>query len=254
MRVNERARKAVIMLPILVTLLLAGVIGSLIVVQNQRQADQVSDAERIAEAYLSDVATFRGKVVDQIAAAKKTDPGDLRKVVDKAVATPPTLRDAPTYGMDHSKTYAEAVRVEEGYLEPYQRLSTMLKRADRALDFIAAAQKVLKLRATDYVGTRLITSSAPVRGSLIPAFTKARDDFDRVEVPQGQEALAATVHDAVQYVIDQATTLADRIEAGRSFSFTYNEQFQKAVDAVNGYATKVKGDVDEAITAVTAAS
>ncbi len=71
-------------------------------------------------------------------------------------------------------------------------------------------------------------------------------------MPKGQEKLAKKVHDAAQYVIDQATLLADRIETRQNFSFSYREEFQAAADAVSDYATQVKGDVAEAVSEVTA--
>ena len=249
---NERARKAVILLPILVTLVLAAVIGGLIIVQEQRQAAQVDEAETVAQNYLSDVETFRSTVVKQIAAGTDVDPARLRKIVDRAASSPPTLPDAPAYGQDNSAAYATAVRAQQSLLTPYRRLSSALKRADMAQDFIAAAQKVLELRASDYIGFGFITSSGPVRTRLIPAFVEARDSFNGTDVPKGQQKLAATVSSAAQYVIDQATLLADRLDARQNFSFTYTEQFQKAADAVNDYSTVVKGDVAEAINAVTA--
>jgi hypothetical protein len=252
--VNERARRLVILLPILGTVVLAVVIGVLLVVQHQRQADQVAEADTVAQDYLGDVGSFRASFVRKVNAAKDADASELKAVVDRALAKPPKLPEASAYGMAHSNAYAEALRVESTYLKPYRALSETLERSDVALEFIVAARKVLDLRASDYVGFGYITSSGPLRSSLIPAFVKARDEFDRVPVPKGQEKLAATVRDAVQYVIDQATLLADRIDARRNFSFTYTEQFQKASDAVTDYATVVEGDLDEAINAVTADS
>jgi hypothetical protein len=244
----------VILLPIVGTVVIAVVIGALLVVQHQRQADQVSEADMVAQDYLADVGTFRASFVRTVNAAQDADAGKLKRVVDRALARTPKLAEATTYGMEHSNAYAEARRVESTYLEPYRALSETLGRADVALEFIVAARKVLDLRATDYVGFGYISSSGPVRSSLIPAFVKARDEFDEVPVPKGQQKLARTVHDAVQYVIDQATLLADRIDARQNYSFGYSEQFDKARDAVREYATVVDGDVTEAINAVTADS
>jgi hypothetical protein len=249
---NERARRAVILLPVLGTVVLAAVIGVLVVVHDQRQSDQVAAADTVAQDYLADVASLRISVVRRINAADQADLGKLQDVVERAVSQPPRLPTAPEYGMEHSKAYAEAVRVQSSFLEPYRRLIRTLDEADASHDFIVAARRVLGLRATDYLGSGLITSSAQVRSSLIPAFVKARDEFDRVTVPKGQAKLAATVRGAMQYVVDQAGVLADRIDAHQNFSFTYHEQFQNALDAVNDYATVVQGDVDEAISAITA--
>jgi hypothetical protein len=146
------------------------------------------------------------------------------------------------------------MQTEATVLQPFKRLSATLRKADVALEFIVAARKVLELRATDYIGYGFITTSTRVRSELIPAFVRARDEFDRVRVPKGQEELAKQVHDAAQYVIDQASLLANSIESRQNFSFSYREKFQAAADAVSDYATKVKGDVAEAVSEVTARS
>lgn len=249
---NDRGRRAVILLPILVTLLLTALVGMLVVVQNQRQADRVSRAEAVAQDYLSDVATFRSSVVEKITDVKDADPGRLKMVVDSAVDEPPKLPDASDYGMANSTAYDRAARVESKLLDPYRRLSTTLDKADTSFVFIAAARDILDLRAVDYIGYGSISSSGPVRSSFIPAFIEARDAFDRTDVPKGQQELATTVRDAVQYVIDQATVLADRLDGRQNYSFDYTEEFAEAEKAVDDYAATVNGDVGEAINAVTA--
>ena len=247
-------RRAVVALPVLLTIVIAVVIGALVVVQDQRQSRQVSDAETVAQDYLAQVEKFRSSVIAKVDAAGAKDPGALSRVVDRAIAKPPRLPEAPAYGREHSSSYAEALQTEATVLRPFKRLSATLRKADTALDFIVAARHVLELRATDYVGYGFITTSTRVRSELIPAFVRARDEFDRVKVPQGQEDLAKKVHDAAQYVIDQASLLATSIESRQNFSFSYREEFQAAAEAVSDYATKVKGDVAEAVSEVTAPS
>jgi hypothetical protein len=251
--VNVRARHVVLAMPVVLTVVIALGIGALVVVQDQRQSVQVSTAEETGQDYLADVARFRTSIVSEIEKSEEFDPGRLSTIIDRAVARPPTLGDAPEYGQEHSTAYAEALQTRATVLRPFERLSATLKQADAALAFITAARKALSLRATDYIGFGFITSSAPVRSSLIPAFVQARDELAAVPVPKGQEELARTVRDAIQYVIDQATVLADRLERRQNFSFGYRDRFQAAADAVSGYATQVKGDVTEAVTAVTAA-
>ena len=247
-------RKAVVALPVILTIVIAVVIGALVVVQDQRQSDQVAEAETVAQDYLAAVEKFRSSVRASVEAADGEDPGDLSMLVDRAIAKPPRLAGAPPYGREHSTAYAEALQTRSTMLRPFKRLSATLRRADVSLEFINAARKVLELRASDYVGNGFITTSARVRSELIPAFVRARDEFDRATVPKGQEKLARTVHDAAQYVIDQATVLADRIESRQNFSFSYQEKFQKAADAVSDFGTQVKGDVAEAMAEVSAES
>lgn len=237
--------------PVVVTVVIGAVVGALVLVQAQRQSDEVAAADKAANAYLVEVESFRSEVAREVSGAREADPGKLRRVVDKAIADPPRLVDAPAYGEERSAAYAEAREAQRTVLRPYRRLSRELRRADVALDFIAAARGALRLRVTDLIGATTVTSSAPVRTRVIPAFVEARDRFARVRVPPGQDALAAQVRAALQYVIDQATTLASRIEGSQGYSFSYSAQFQAAAEAVEGYATTVKGDVAEAINAVT---
>lgn len=234
-------------LPVLITLLIGAAVGGLFVLQNQRQSDQIADAEAIGQDYLSAAAKFRTRVSKAIKAADSTKIDEVKRALDSAIAKPPTLPSTSKYGRQNSSTYREAIDVESTLLGPYTSLSSTLKEAKVAETFIAAARKVLELRATDYVGTTVITSSGAVRSKLIPAFVNARDAFAAVPVPKGQKKLATTINDAAQYVINQATTLADRIDANQSFSFTYSDEFQAAADALNDYATTVEGDVTEAV-------
>lgn len=248
---NGRARRAFIVLPVLVTLAIAALVGVLAVLQNQHQTDQEAKAESVGQDYLSSVATFRVSATRKIHAAHADDAVTLERIVKAAVATPPKLPAVSGYGRKHSAAYRQAEHTASSLLVPYRRLNATLTRAETSEAFIAAARKVLGLRATDYVGSGLISDSSRVRSSLIPAFTKARDTFDKVLVPAGQAKLAAKVHDAVQYVIDESSMLASRIDADQSFSFRYDQQFQAALDAVSDYATDVQGDVEEAIQAAT---
>lgn len=244
---NGRARRAFIVLPVVVTLIIALSVGVLAVLQNQRRADQVAKAEAVGQDYFSNVASFRLRTTRKIHAVASADAAKLERVVKAAVATPPRLPAVSGYGRTHSRTYRRAEQAASSLLTPYRHLRATLARAETSEIFIAAARKVVALRATDYVGFGPISSSARVRGSLIPEFSKARDAFVAVKVPAGQERLAATVHRAAQYVIDQASVLAARIDARQSFEFSYDKEFQAATEALDDYATKVQGDVEEAI-------
>lgn len=237
-------------LPVIVTLLSAAAVGAAIVVQDHRQTARLARADEVAEAFLSDVGMFRGDVAREIERARAKDPAELRRVLASSIADPPVLGEAPG-GAERSEAYASATETARTFLAPYRRLDRRLRRADVALTFVAEARAALEVRATDYVGFGPIGDSAVVRSRLVPAFVEARDDFADVRVPRGREELAATVRDALQYVIDRAGALADSIDAGRSYSFPYTREFTAARDAVDDYATTVEGDLTEAVDAVT---
>lgn len=247
---SVRTRRLAIFLPVVVTLVLVAVAGALIIVKNHQNADLVVEADDLGNTFLADIVVFRSTVVAAVGGAGTGDPGELRTVVERALEDAPALAAASAYGIERSARYAEAQRAERTFLRPYRRLMRELRRADVALAFIARARAALGLRATDYVGFGLLDNSERVRSSLIPAFVKARDEFVAVRVPEGQERLAATVVGALQHVIEQATRLADSIEANRSFAFSYAEEFRLARTAVDDYATVVAGDLTEAINAL----
>lgn len=238
-------------LPVVVTLLTAAVVGAAIVVQDHRQTARLARADEVAEAFLSDVGMFRGDVARAISRARDTEPAELRRVLASAISDPPVLGDAPEEA-GRSEAYASAVETSRTLLVPYRRLDRRLRRADVALTFVASAREALGVRATDYVGFGPIGDSGVVRSRLVPAFVQARDTFADVRVPRGQEALAATVRGALQHVIGGAGALADSIDAGRAYSFSYAREFTAASAAVDEYATTVEGDLAEAVNAVTA--
>lgn len=244
------ARKAVMVLPVLITLLVGAAVGGLVIVQNQEQSEQVAEAEAIGQDYLTAADAFRADVAKAIKAADSTKLSEIQRALRTHTAKPPKLAKTSDYGRQNSSTYREAIDVASTLMGPYERLSRQLKEAKVAETFIAEARTLLELRATDYVGNGVITSSGAVRSQLIPAFVNARDSFNAVRVPRGQERLAATIRDAAQYVIDQATLLANRIDDRQSFSFSYAERFQEAADALNDYATTIEGDVTEAVNVV----
>jgi hypothetical protein len=236
--------------PVVVTLLTAAAVGVAVVVQDHRETSRIARADEVAEAFLSDVGMFRGDVARAVARARDAEPAEVRRVLAAAVADPPELGEAPA-GAERSEAYASAAATARTFLDPYRRLDRRLRSADVALTFVAAAREALGVRATDYVGFGPVGDSVAVRTRLVPAFVEARDDFAAVRVPRGQQALSATVREALQYVIDRATALADSIEAGRSYSFSYTQEFTAALAAVDDYATTVEGDLAEALNAVT---
>ncbi len=65
-----------IALPVILTVVIAVVIGALVVVQDQRQSAQVDEAETVAQDYLAEVEKFRSSVIAKVEAADAADPGE----------------------------------------------------------------------------------------------------------------------------------------------------------------------------------
>ena len=239
-----------LVLPVLITILVGAGLGGFIVLENQREADRVEAADDIGSDYLNDVATFRVGVLKALRGADQDDPGDLRKALTGALAEPPVLPEVNGKARTASSTYAEAQRVADELMAPYDALDHALEKAQKDQTFIRAARKALKLRPTDYVDGLILDSSDQVRGRLIPAFVTARDQFSQVAVPKGATEAANLTRAALQDVIDKATALAESIDDNRSYTFTYGEAAQTASTAVENYATQANGDFTEALNAI----
>jgi len=225
-------------------------LGGFVVLQDQRENERIEAADDVGSQYLTEVSTFRLRVAKSLKSADADDPAALRTALDAAIADPPSLPVIDGSAAKKSSTYAEAQRVADDLLTPYETFGEALTKAEGDQRFVKAAQKVLKLRATDYVDGVLLDSSRQVRGSLIPAFVSARDEFAQITVPDGAEEAAELTRAALQEVIDKATALADSIDANRSYTFSYGESFQTASDAVNDYAAEANGDFTEAVNTV----
>ena len=245
-----RRRLLLLFTPVLVTVLIAAAVGGYVVVQSQRQAEQTEQADAVAADYLSQVGVFRKRALEVVSDAKVEDPQQVRQQLSKAVRNPPKLAEVGRYGRDSSGAYQDARETAATLLDPYRRLDASLKKADVSFDYVKAARTALDLRVEDYIDSTTLSSSAQLRNSLIPAFQKARQTLDQVKVPPGQAKLADTVDGALAHVVDEATTLANRIDARQNYSFTYDQEFNAAITAVEDYATAVSGDLTEELNAI----
>ncbi len=247
---SPHRRRWALVLPVVVTVLLGAGVGGYVVLESQRQSDRIEAADDLAADYLSDVATYRAEIAKALKEADADSPASLRRALRTAAADPPELGTTDQDAMEQSTTYAEAQRVAETLLDPYRGLARALKKAQADQAFVGAATEVLQLRASDYVDGTVISSSAQVRGSLIPTFVKARDEFAAVDVPKGAEQAAELTRVAIQSVIDGATALADSIDAGRAYTFSYGDEHAAALTAVDDFAARADGDFVEAVNAV----
>ncbi|MGJ9422833.1 hypothetical protein [Aeromicrobium sp. CF3.5] len=247
-----RPRRALLFLPVAVTVLLAVAVGGFVVVQSQEQADQIESADAAGADYLSAVATFQKQVATAVEEADQDDPAAIASALENAVQNPPALPDLDeeSTGVESSSTYTEAVRVEETLLQPYIELGEELDRAEVSFTYIAAAREVLDLRVEDFVEGTLLSSSGSLRTGLIPRFVQARDELAQVPVPEDGQDVADTVTGAVQHVIDEATALANSIDANQNYTFTYADQYQAGITALENYATAVEGDLTESLIAI----
>lgn len=240
------------MLPTIVTIAVIAVAGTAIIQQRQERSDRLADAEEVGSAYFSDVASFQADVQAGLAEVKSGEPADLKKVVDEKLEQPPVLGPAPE-GAEESKTYREAVTASATALEPYEELSSALERVVDSQDFVEAADEVLANGPNVLLGSSLLFDSEPLRTRVLPELNRELVEFRAVKVPKGAKRVATKVDGAVSFVIGQVSTMANRADAGRTYEFSYGTQFESARQAVRDYATKLDGDVAEALDRVAGA-
>ena len=240
------ARKAAYVLPTIITIAVIALAGTALLQQRQERSERVAEAEKVGAEYFSDVATFEAEVQRDLARVRSGDPADLKKVVDENLEHPPELGPAPE-GAEASKTYQAAVKAEPTVLEPYESLSAKLGRAAQAEDFVKAADKALDNGPIVLLGSGLVFDSGPLRNRVLPALNRSLAEFRAVKVPNGAQDVAVKVDGALTYVIDQVSRMADRADAGSSYEFSYDTQFNAARQAIRDYATEIDGDVAEAL-------
>lgn len=239
-------RKAAFILPTIITVSVIALAGTALLQQRQERSERLAEAEKIGSTYFSDVATFEAEVNRELGEVRGGDPAELKKVVDENLKQPPVLGPAPE-GAEASKTYRAAVKAEATVLDPYESLSAKLGRAAQAEDFVKAAADVLDNGPIVLLGAGLVFDSGPLRDRVIPELNRALAEFRAVEIPRGAQDVSVRVDGAVTYVIGQVETMADRADEGSSYEFSYDTQYDAARQAVRDYATKVDGDVAEAL-------
>ena len=240
------ARKAAYILPTIITVALIALAGTAIIEQRQERSDRIAEAEKIGSTFFSDVATFEAETQRELGKVRSGDPADLKKVVDEKLEQPPVLGPAPKGG-ESSKTYRAAAKAEPDVLKPYESLSAKLGLAADAEDFVKAADDVLKNGPIVLLGYGTVFDSGPLRERVIPELNRSLAEFRAVKVPKGAHDVAVKVDGALSYVIDKVNTMADRADSGSSYQFSYDTQYNAARQAVRDYATKVDGDVAEAL-------
>jgi hypothetical protein len=244
--VSGGVRKAAFILPTIITIVVIALAGTALLQQRQERSERLAEAEKVGSTYFSDVATFEAEVNRELGEVRSGDPADLKQVVDENLKQPPVLGPAPE-GAESSKTYRAAVKAEATALDPYTSLSAKLGRAAEAEDFVKAAADVLDNGPIVLLGAGLVFDSGPLRNRVLPELNRSLAEFRAVEVPKGGEDVALKVDGAVSYVIDRVETMADRADEGSSYEFSYDAQYNAARQAVQDYATKIDGDVAEAL-------
>lgn len=245
-------RKALVILPTIITIAVIAVAGTAIITQRQERSDQVAQAERVGSEYFSEVASFQADVQKELAGVKGGDPADLKEALDEKLDQPPVLGPAPD-GAESSKTYREAVKASATILDPYTSLSDKLGRAADAQSFVKAADEALGVSRDALLRFPLVFDSGPLRNQVLPSLNRALTEFRAAKVPRAAADVAVEIDRALQYLVGQVSAMADRADAGGSYEFSFGTQYDAARQAVRDYASKINGDVAEALDKISGA-
>jgi hypothetical protein len=243
-------RQAVIASVVAASLLVVAAIGTtaFLMIRKQHRTDDVAEAAHVASVFNRKVSTYRSSVQSALTSADSDHAKQVRAAFRAAVAKTPRLGDAPEWGETHSKSYLAATKTEKTLREPYEDISAVLDEAVVGQPFIKAANSALKTDIDDYVGHgTYFYSGAPFRDKLIPGFTKILATFDKVPVPKGQEAVARKVHTALNGVIEDASTAAAELDAGRNTSIDAHAEYLAAGTAVIAYERSLTSRLESAI-------
>ena len=235
------------LLPILALLLaVAGVWASMA----ERRGESVGQAKAADEAagrYVSDVATFRARVMNELNRRRGAHPGELRDVLDREIPKFPALPSPPPPGAEDSRSYQSAVETSRTGLQPFTALRTQLDTAAQAEAFVTGASAALDRSTTALLSSALVFDSEPLTSRTLPELRGALADVRRLPVPAKGRPAAQAVDAAISRAIDEIETMADKLDAGESHSFDLSDEFAAADTQVKNYAIDVDGDVREAV-------
>lgn len=227
-------RAKIILFSVLGVLVVAAIaVTTVVLVIHQNHKNDVAAADRAAEDYLAEVATFRE---DQATAIddELSDYDSALDAIAEAKDAVPSIGDAPEYGRENSDDYAAAAKVEQEISDDLDVLESLAQDGLDATEFKDAAATALdRGKPAELLGPGPFSNGQPVRDSTIPAMQAIKDTFDAVEVPEGYEEAAELTSAALQHVLDNLNQMAASLDGGESYYFEFTEQYSAAEVAVD---------------------
>ena len=141
--------------------------------------------------------------------ARKADEfhaADLRDLLDRELATKPTLPPAP--GADDSHTYQAAKRMSETAFEPFMALRAQLDTVAKAEVFVKSADAELQKATVTLLGSSLVWDTKPLRKRTLPELRQELGRFRQLEVPPGGEPAARVVDGTLSASVDEVETMS----------------------------------------------
>jgi len=209
------------------------------------EAEQQRAADRVGALYASEVATFRAHVLRLFAEHRGEHAADLRDLLDRELATKPTLPPAP--GADDSHTYQAAKRMSETAFEPFMALRAQLDTVAKAEVFVKSADAELQKATVTLLGSSLVWDTKPLRKRTLPELRQELGRFRQLEVPPGGEPAARVVDGTLSASVDEVETMAKKLDDGKSYKFDLTARFDDAHERLRDYAVVVDGDLAEAV-------
>lgn len=247
---DTRGRRTVIIASIVaVSLVVVAAIGTtaFLLIRKQQRDDDVAAAARVAAAYTKEVSAYRSAVQSALNTRQLGDAKRVKVAFDAAVAKVPELGDAPAWGETHSRTYLNAKKIEKTLTDPYDEVSAALEEAVVGQPFVKAAETALDVKIDSFVSQRTLPDGGLIRTKLIPGFKKILATFDKVAVPEGQEATAEQVRGALEAVLEDAERAADDLDSGRSTFISAQSQYFTASTAVSSYERTLQSRLEAAV-------
>jgi hypothetical protein len=211
-------------------------VTTVVLVIHQNHKNDVAEADRVAAAYVDDVASYREEQAEVIldSAENDGDPEATLEVIAEAADEAPTLGDAPEYGRENSDDYADASAVGDRLQADLETLTAAVESVTTVGDFLDAASTALDRNAPiDLLGAGPFPDGSHVRNVVIPGVQGTKDAFEAVDVPVGFEEAAELTSAALQHVIDNLNQMAVSLDGGQSFSFQFADQYAAAETAVD---------------------
>lgn len=235
------------LLPVLAILLAAAGIWASVAERRGEAVGQAKAADEAAGLYVSDVATWRAQVIQELSRRRGSHPAELQAVLDRAIPRFPALPSPAPPGAEDSRSYQSAIETSRTGLKPFTDLRAQLSTAAQAEVFVTGASAALDRSTTALLSSALVFDSVPLKKRTLPELRGALADVRRLAVPAKGRPAAQAVDAAISRAIEEIETMVDRLDDGLSHSFDLSDEFAAAETQVKNYAIDVDGDVREAV-------
>lgn len=235
-RMAKRLRLATIAV-VVAGLVLVGT-ARLVVVSPAERA-QIRAADRASARFdgaMHDYVRSTGAAVDAEAVKVKTAYPALLQFVETRIADAPKVstRGTTTYGRHHSDRYRSAHDRRVLALQPLVALDVYLKvRAIPDQAFVDAGKKLVQINPGKLLAGQNVTTGAPIRAKVIPAFEKARDSVAKQRTPANSGLVRFDLTTYANDAISQAKAGAKKLDAVQPFFFDLgsrpNDLYQRLI-------------------------